>query len=91
MKPHKNALADDIQRRKKFKPKVLIGDLRKPNTEFTSDLVTIAHQSRLIRRKNAEMGTEESKSLEQIRLKDRIRHRTRVMIKDQEDDLTDCS
>ncbi len=44
-----------------------------------------------MKRKNAEMGTEESKSLEQIRLKDRIRHRTRVIIKDQENDLTDDS
>jgi hypothetical protein len=43
MRPHKNALTDEILRRNKFKPKVLIGDLRKPNTEFTSDLVTIAH------------------------------------------------
>ena len=31
MKPHKNALADETLRRKKFKPKIMLGDIRKPS------------------------------------------------------------
>jgi hypothetical protein len=38
-----------------------------------------------------ELGTIQSESLKQQRLKDRMRHRTRQIIKEQEDDLTDRS
>ena len=63
MNPHKNALSEQIARRKKFKPKVMLGDLRKTNCEFTSDLVQIAHNTRLVKRKMAETKTEKSNSL----------------------------
>ena len=38
MRPHKNALAQLAVEKNKFRPKVMLGDLRKPNCEFTSDL-----------------------------------------------------
>jgi len=39
MKPHKNALAEEMRERNKFKPKIMLGDIRKPSCQFTSDLV----------------------------------------------------
>ena len=38
MQPHRNALAEIEKRKGYFKPKVMLGSLRKPTREFTTDL-----------------------------------------------------
>ena len=38
MRPHKNRKGNATKPENAFKPKVMLGDLRKPNVEFTSDL-----------------------------------------------------
>ena len=63
-----------------FKPKVMVGDLRKPQCEFTSDLNFLAHQTRLMQRKMAEERTVESDSLQQLRLKTRVKRKIDALI-----------
>lgn len=44
MMPHKNAVIKAQQNpQKKFRPKVMVGDLHKANCEFISDLAVLAH------------------------------------------------
>ena len=57
MNPHKNALEEEVKKRNKFKPKIMLGDIRKPSCQFTSDLVIIQHNTRVIKKKMADMGT----------------------------------
>ena len=46
MQPHKNKFLNP-KSEYTFKPQIMLGDFRKPNTEFTSDLVQLAHKTRL--------------------------------------------
>ena len=43
MQPHKNALEELEKQKGYFKPKVMIGSLRKPMREFTTDLSYLQH------------------------------------------------
>ena len=88
MQPHRNQLAKIEFAKKKFKPKVMVGDLRKPTNEFTSDLTQIAHNTRLIKRRMQEDGTKKSVSLSQKRHKDRVRRKAQAVVREQEDDLS---
>ena len=63
MRPHKNLQSELEKRKKKFKPKVMVADLRKPNCEFTSDLVFLMHNTRLVKKQKAKCKTDESESL----------------------------
>lgn len=67
MQPHKNAVLEELKERNKFKPKVMLGDIRKPSCQFSSDLVQIMHNTRIIKKKMAAMGTQQSNSLKQAR------------------------
>lgn len=89
MKPHKNSLNHVQKMKEKYKPKTMVGDLRKPNCEFTSDLNIIAHKTRLIKKKMVEMGTTESASLKQERLRKRIARKNKLLAKIELQDLTD--
>ena len=82
MIPHKNQKAAAEKRKDKFKPKVMVGDLRKPTCEFTSDLVLMAHNTRLIKRKMDEEGAKASESLQQLRLKERAKRKIATIIND---------
>ena len=63
MQPHKNAVLEELKERNKFKPKVMLGDLRKPSVQFSSDLNQIMHNTRIMKKKMAAMGTRPSDSL----------------------------
>ena len=63
MQPHKNAVLEEMKERNKFKPKVMLGDIRKPSCQFSSDLVQIMHNTRIIKKKMTAMGTRASDSL----------------------------
>lgn len=46
----------------------MLGDLRKPSAEFTSDLCQIAHKTRLVKRQMAESCTKSSPGLKEMRM-----------------------
>ena len=71
MKQHINAQKNAERMRGSFKPKVMLGDLRKPNIEFTSDIVYMAHNTRVVKKGKAKTATLESLSLQQLRKKER--------------------
>ena len=56
MAPHKNIQKAYVHKKQKFKPKIMVGDLRKPICEFTSDLNFMAHNTRLIKKRMADDG-----------------------------------
>ena len=62
---------------KSFKPKVMLGDLRKPNIEFTSDIVYMAHNTRIVKKGKTQASCVESNSLQQLRKKERQRNKFR--------------
>lgn len=68
MQPHKNAVLEEMKERNKFKPKVMLGDIRKPSCQFSSDLVQIMHNTRIIKKKMTAMGTRASDSLKHPRM-----------------------
>jgi len=81
MAPHKNMMNScGTTKKNKFKPMVMVGDISKPNCEFTSDLNFMAHNTRLIKKMMAKDGGQESASLQQARLKERIKRRTKALI-----------
>lgn len=82
MIPHKNQQAAAMKRKDKYKPKVMVGDLRKPTCEFTSDLVLMAHNTRLVKKKMDAEGTKTSESLQQLRLRERVKRKQKTLIKD---------
>ena len=66
MQPHKNALEEIEKRKGYFKPKVMLGSLRKPIREFTSDLQYLQHtSSKLIKKQKKDSRCIESISLKQ--------------------------
>ena len=63
MQPHKNKLINK-KSEYTFKPQIMLGDFRKPNTEFTSDLVHLAHKTRLSQKTmGVKNGVKQSDSL----------------------------
>ena len=77
MKQHINAQKAAERMRKNFKPKVMLGDLRKPNIEFTSDIVYITHNTRIVKKVKTQAQCGESDSLLQLRKKERQRNKFR--------------
>ena len=53
----------------------MLADVRKPNCEFTSDLVLLAHQTRLVKSYKSQTKAINSGSLKEMRLKERLRLR----------------
>ena len=64
-----------------YKPKVMVGDLRKPNCEFTSDLVSLQHNTRFVKKYKEVDECKGSDSLQELRLQERMRRATKVMVK----------
>ena len=91
MRPHKNELLKESLKPRKFKPKVMIGNLKKPICEFTSDLVLLAHHTRLVKRQMLESGTLHSKSLQQSRIGKRRRHKYQKLAIEEEEFLSQRS
>lgn len=60
---------------KSFKPKVMLADLRKPNIEFTSDIVYITHNTRIVKKIKTKAQCVESRSLLELRKKERQRNK----------------
>ena len=60
----------ELLKMKRYKPKVMVGDLRKENCEFTSDLVSLAHNTRLVKKSKETGDCQPSLSLQQLRLND---------------------
>ena len=85
-----NANADyakiEMDKRKRFKPKVMVGDIHKPNVEFTSDLVTLAHQTNLVKKSKAEFNCRASNSLKELRRDERMRRANKAIIKEEMED-----
>ena len=85
-----NANADyaknEMDKRKRFKPKTMVGDVHKPNVEFTSDLVTLAHQTNLVKKSKAEFNCRASNSLKELRRHERIRRANNAIIKEEMED-----
>lgn len=48
-------------------PQQTLGDLLKPNCEFTSDLVLMAHRTKFVKKVNEASNTRFSQSLSQLR------------------------
>ena len=63
MKPHRNSIVKDREKAKHYKPRAILGDIRKPNLQFTSDLAQIAHNTRLVKKKMKQSGTKYSEGL----------------------------
>ena len=91
MKPHKNKVLERQSKSNtnKFKPKALIADVHKPNCEFTSDLVVLAHQTRLVKKNKSQAKTISSGSLKEMRLKERLRLHKMALDKEQNNQQND--
>ena len=63
MKLHKNVEEQEKLNKNKFKPKKMVGDIHKPNCEFTSDLTSMAHKTKLAVKNKAKFGCTPSNSL----------------------------
>ena len=75
MKQHINAQKNAERMAKSFKPKVMLADLRKPNIEFTSDIVYITHNTRIVKKIKTKAQCVESRSLLELRKKERQRNK----------------
>ena len=63
---------DDPNRRirKNYVPRIMLGDPRKNNCEFNSDLNLMNHQTHIVVKRNTESNTKKSKSLKQMHMKE---------------------
>ena len=79
MLPHKNPdeNSDDPKpvKKKRFKPKAMIGSVRKPNLDFSQDLSYLTHQTEIVRKKMRESQVQKSKGLNQKREAARQAHK----------------
>ena len=70
----------------------MLGDLRKPNIEFTSDIVYITHNTRIVKKVKTKAQCVESRSLLELRKKERQRNKFKDQVKKittlNEDDLS---
>ena len=87
MKPHKNKFINQ-KSEYTFKPQVMLGDLRKPYCEFTSDLVQLAHKTRLAHKTmGPKNGVKQSDSLAQKRLNARQEGMVKKMLREEKGEL----
>ena len=67
--PYMNARKKDIQEiettniKRRVKPKVMVGSLRKPNIEYIADLGILHHSTKLLKKQMREMAVRSSVSL----------------------------